>query len=82
MASWRKGEAEMELLLARHELERVAATRANGMPLLEKARKTAATAATLVQRDADSAFVLAYPRLVAETATPAEALQAVEKLSA
>lgn len=60
MARWRKGEAEMELLLSRRELERLAAAQANGMPLLEKARKTVATAESLIDRDLYSAYVLAY----------------------
>jgi hypothetical protein len=60
MTRWRKGEAEVELLLARGDLQLVAAAQANSLPLLQKANKTAETAASLVERDPDSAFVLAY----------------------
>lgn len=60
MPKWARGEAEIEQLLARGELERVAGAAADGTPLLEQARKTAATAAGLVSSDAYSAYVLAY----------------------
>jgi len=57
---WKRGEAEVEQLLARLELEVVAGAMANGAPLLAQARKTAASAAALNPSDAHSAFVLAY----------------------
>jgi hypothetical protein len=60
MPRWARGEAEVEQLIARGELERVTGTAADGTPLLEQARKTAATAARLVSSDAYSAYVLAY----------------------
>ncbi|HEY6315643.1 MAG TPA: hypothetical protein VIY52_33210 [Streptosporangiaceae bacterium] len=60
MARWPRGEAHIEQLVAEGRLEPVAGAGADGSPLLEQARKTAATAAGLVQDDAYSAFVLAY----------------------
>jgi hypothetical protein len=60
MPRWTRGEAEVEQLVARGELERVSGAAADGTPLLEQARKTAATAAGLVSSDAYSAYVLAY----------------------
>ena len=60
MPKWARGEAEIEQLLARGELERVTGAAADGTPLLDQARKTAATAAGLVSSDAYSAYVLAY----------------------
>lgn len=50
----------MERLLARRELELVAGAQADGTPLLDQARRTAATAAGLVSNDVYSAYVLAY----------------------
>lgn len=60
MSRWTRGEAEVEQLAARRELESVAGAGADGTPLLAQARKTAATAAGLTQNDAHSAYVLAY----------------------
>jgi len=60
MARWRQGEAEMEELIRRRELEHVTGAAADGAPLLAQARKTAATAAGLIRADAHSAYVLAY----------------------
>jgi hypothetical protein len=60
MPRWARGEAEVEQLIARGELERVSGAAADGIPLLEQARKTAATAAGLVSSDPYSAYVLAY----------------------
>ena len=60
MARWARGEAEVEQLLGRREVETVTGAAADGAPLLAHARKTAATAAGLVAADAYSAFVLAY----------------------
>ena len=48
MPRWARGEAEVERLVARGDLERVAGAAADGTPLLEQARRTAATAAGLV----------------------------------
>jgi hypothetical protein len=60
MTRWTQGEAEVEQLLGRRELEAVAGAAADGAPLLAKARSTAATASGLVTADAYSAYVLAY----------------------
>jgi hypothetical protein len=60
MARWARGEAEIEQLLGRRELELVTGAAANGKPLLDQARSTAATAATLTGADAYSAYILAY----------------------
>ena len=60
MPRWTRGEAEVEQLIARGELERVTGAAADGTLLLEQASKTAATAAGLVSSDAYSAYVLAY----------------------
>jgi hypothetical protein len=57
---WARGQAEIEKLLSRRELERVTGAAADGTPLLRQAKTTAATAATLVQTDAYSAYILAY----------------------
>ena len=50
----------MDRLIARGELERATGAAADGTPLLEQARKTAATASGLVSTDPYSAYVLAY----------------------
>lgn len=60
MVRWQRGEAEVEQLIRRRELEHVTGMAADGAPLLAQARRTAATAAGLVQADAHSAYVLAY----------------------
>ena len=60
MPKWARGEAEVEQLIARGELERVTGGAADGTPLLEQARRTATTAAGLVSSDPYSAYVLAY----------------------
>jgi len=60
MARWQRGEAEIEQLVRRGELELVTGAGADGEPLLAQARKTAATAAGLIHADAHSAYVLAY----------------------
>ena len=59
MPRWPRGEAEIEQLIARSELEPVTGAAADGGPLLDQARRTAATAAGLVSRDPYSAYVLA-----------------------
>jgi hypothetical protein len=59
MPRWARGEAEIEQLIARSELEPVAGAAADGAPLLDQARRTAATAAGLVSSDPYSAYVLA-----------------------
>jgi hypothetical protein len=50
----------VEQLVHRRDLEFVTGAAANGVPLLDHARRTAATAASLVKSDAYSAYVLAY----------------------
>jgi hypothetical protein len=60
MARWARGEADIEQLIAAGHLERVSGAQAGGRPLLEQARKTAATAAKLIPDDAYSAYVLNY----------------------
>jgi len=60
MSRWQRGEAAVEQLLRHRELEQVTGATADGAPLLAQAGRTAATAASLVQADAYSAYVLAY----------------------
>jgi hypothetical protein len=60
MARWRRGEAEVERLEREGKLQYVIGAAADGSPLLAQARTTAATAASLIEVDAYSAYVLAY----------------------
>jgi hypothetical protein len=60
MARWERGEADIEQLISRRELEHVSGAAADGALLLAQARKTAATAASLAHADAYSAYVLTY----------------------
>ena len=60
MARWVRGEAEIERLIAIGHLEVVTGAQANGTPLLEQAKRTAATAARLVGDDPYSSCVLIY----------------------
>jgi hypothetical protein len=60
MSSWPRGEAQVEELLHRRELERVTGAAADGVALLAQAGRTAMTAAGLVMADPYSAYVLAY----------------------
>ena len=60
MARWARGDSEIEQLVARRALEHISGAAADGGPMLEHARKTVATATTLVDADAYSAYVLAY----------------------
>lgn len=60
MARWTRGEAEVEALLGSGDLQKLTGEAANGLRLLDKAGVTLETARTAVDRDADSAFVLAY----------------------
>jgi hypothetical protein len=60
MARRQRGEADVEQLIRRRELEHMTGPAADGAPLLAQAQKTAATAAGLVQADAHSAYILAY----------------------
>jgi hypothetical protein len=60
MSRWPRGEADVEELLRRGELEHVTWGAADGSSLLAQAERTAATAAGLTRTDAYSAYVLAY----------------------
>jgi hypothetical protein len=60
VSRWSRGEADVEQLLQRGELELVAGAAADGMPQLDQAERTATTAAGLTATDAYSAYVLAY----------------------
>lgn len=60
MSRWTVGEAEIERLLAERQLQKVTGAQANGEHLLERAARTLATAADIVDDDPDSAFVPAY----------------------
>lgn len=60
MPKWQMGEAEVQALVDRRDLELVTGAAADGAPLLTQAQRTAATAAGLVQSDPYSAYVLAY----------------------
>lgn len=60
MTRWPRGEAEVEDLLRRRDLENIAGAAADGSLLLAQADRTAATAAGLIEADAYSAYVLAY----------------------
>jgi hypothetical protein len=60
MARWQRGEADVEMLIGLRELELVTGSGADGTAILVQARKTATTAASLVDADSHSAYVLAY----------------------
>jgi hypothetical protein len=60
MAGWLMGQAEIEQLLGSGELELVTGTTADGGPLLDQARRTVVTAASLSAKDSYSSYVLAY----------------------
>lgn len=56
----KRGESDVEALIATGELQKLAGAAANGDRLLEKAAVTLETARSAIERDPDSAFVLAY----------------------
>jgi hypothetical protein len=60
VSKWPRGEAQVEELLSRRELERITGAAADGAPLLAQANRTTTTAAGLVGTDPYSAYVLAY----------------------
>src|SRR5680860_1395781 len=60
MARWKRGESEVEGLIASADLQKLTGDAANGERLLEKAAVTLGTARSAIERDPDSAFVLAY----------------------
>lgn len=60
MARWMRGEGEIEALIAAGDLQKLTLDSANGARLLKRAVATLETARSAVERDPDSAFVLAY----------------------
>lgn len=60
MARWKRGEAEVEGLIAVGDLQKLTGDAANGDRLLEKAATTLETARSAIERDPDSALVLGY----------------------
>jgi len=60
MVRWKRGEAEVEGLVAAGDLQKLTGEAANGERFIEKAAVTLETARTAIERDPDSAFVLAY----------------------
>lgn len=60
MARWNRGMAEVEALIAAGDLQKMTGAAASGQRLLDKAHVTLETARLAVERDPDSAFVLAY----------------------
>lgn len=60
MARWKRGEAEVEALIAAGDLQNLTGDAAHGERLQEKAATTLGTARSAVESDPDSAFVLAY----------------------
>lgn len=60
MARWKRGEAEVETLIASGDLQKLTGDAANGGRLLKKAAVTLETARSATERDPDSSFVLAY----------------------
>lgn len=60
MARWKLGESDIEALIASGELQKLTGEAANGERLLKKAAVTLETARSAIERDPDSAFVLAY----------------------
>src|SRR5680860_1440219 len=60
MARWKRGEVDVEALVAGGDVQKLTGDAANGERLLEKAAVTLKTARSAIERDPDSAFVLAY----------------------
>jgi HEPN domain-containing protein len=60
MARWKRGEAEVEALVVAGDLQKLTGEAASGERFLAKAAVTLETARSAVERDPDSAFVLAY----------------------
>jgi HEPN domain-containing protein len=60
MVRWARGEGDVEALLAAGDLQKLTGEAANGQRQLQKAAVTLETARSAVERDPDSAFVLAY----------------------
>jgi hypothetical protein len=80
MTRWQRGEAEVEKLVRRRELEHMTGAAADGAPLLAQAQRTAATAAGLVQADARSAYVPRLRRCPIRLPRPAGASKACAPL--
>jgi HEPN domain-containing protein len=60
MSRWSRGEADIEQLLRKGQLQHVAGTAANGEPWLVKASTTIETAERIGSADPASAYTLAY----------------------
>ncbi|NAS24968.1 hypothetical protein GT755_25195 [Herbidospora sp. NEAU-GS84] len=60
MTRWKRGEAEVERLLAAGELQQVRGEATDGSGWLTKARTTLSSADDLAATDANSAYTLAY----------------------
>ena len=60
MGRWTRGEADVEALLAGGELQKLSGAAADGARLVARAALTLETAQNAIQRDPNSAFVLAY----------------------
>jgi hypothetical protein len=60
MTRWRRGEADVERLLAEGELQSLTGAAADGARWISKARRTLSTAMGAADADPDSAFTLAY----------------------
>jgi len=60
MARWSRGESKKSALIDAGDLQKLTGEAANGERLLEKAAVTLTTARSAIERDPDSAFVLAY----------------------
>ena len=60
MTRWQRGRDEVESLIASGHLQRLTSAAANGERLLAKAGTTLETARLAIDRDPDSAFVLAH----------------------
>lgn len=60
MARWPRGEAEIEDLISRGELQKVTGAAADGRHQIARSAATLHSAVQLVESDPDSAFILAY----------------------
>jgi uncharacterized protein (UPF0332 family) len=60
MGRWNRGEAAVGKLVEEGSLQQVKGAQANGEPWLVKARSTLSSAEALAERDAGSAYTLAY----------------------
>ncbi|MGH3490749.1 MAG: HEPN domain-containing protein [Actinopolymorphaceae bacterium] len=60
MSRWHAGEADIERFVAEAGLQDVSGAQADGTGWLTRARRTVQTAASLVDTDPESAYILAY----------------------